>query len=785
MKISFHWLNDFVDCKLLSPSEIETLLRQAGLEVKEIETRGVHSDYVVVARILESIPHPNADRLSVCQVDDGSGKPRQIVCGAKNYKPGDNVPLALPGAVLPGDFKIKVGKLREIESQGMMCSAKELHLAEDAEGLLILPPDAKPGTLLHQIVPADIIFELEITPNRPDWLSHLGIAREIGIFTGRTVTPPKIVAPPCAPAGEAVSLEAKECSYYTVRKIRGVKVGPSPEWLCQRLSAIGLRPVNNVVDITNYVLFELGQPLHAFDSAKISGSLRIRHATANENFRALDGRDYTLQETDLVIADTKGPVALAGIMGGIDSSVTPETTDILLESAVFDPQTVRRTSRRLGLASDSSYRFERGIDPEMTTMASARAVALITEIAGGNADESLFEVGTLYSRQEVKLRHNRVRSLLGLELFDDEIEISLTKIGLEKISGGKESFWIIPGFRRDISREADLVEEIARVVGIERIPSRHTAIFVPTSAPDRTYDFVMTLRQRLVGFGFHEARTSTLISASEAACFGTPIELKNPFGDDQSCLRTSLLPGLLAALKRNLDHGATSIQLFECGRIFSRSTAEESVSLALVAYGSRGKETTWRSTAAQLWDVFDLKGLVRELAELSEEDFSPQQPPPEPFGAAVKVLRNGLQIGILGQLQPSEVRKLGAAHPIFAAEFYVQAWQNDRDTTRITTPLPRFPSSTRDIALVAPLDLAFSSIKAVLIAQKEPLLDTIRLFDVFTDPTGKKLPADKKSLAISLTFRSPERTLKAEEVNACTNRLKAALKEHWGVDFRE
>lgn len=781
MKISLNWLRDFVDCTL-SSSELEALFRRAGLEVAGVETRGANFDKVVVARILESNPHPNADRLSVCKVDDGSGTPRQIVCGAKNYKVGDKVPLALPGAVLPGDFKIKTGKLRGVESEGMMCSAKELSLAADAEGLLILPVDAMPGAPIGDLFPPDVLFELEITPNRPDWLSHLGIAREISVFTGLPLTTPGIPAPAFAPAKETIRLEARECPYYTLRRIRGVKVGPSPQWLADRLTAVGLRPVNNVVDVTNYVLFELGQPLHAFDAAKIEGSLHVRRAAAGENFRALDGRNFRLGEDFLVIADDKRPVALAGVMGGEDSGVSSTTTDILLESAVFDPAFVRRASRSLGLLSDSSYRFERGVDPEMVASASARAAELIVQVAGGVAGDVVLEAGSHWARTEIALRHARVRTLLGTEISDAEIENCLLKVGLEKTSGDGDSSWSVPGFRHELTREADLIEEIARVIGIDRIPSHTAGLFAPSSAADAAYDFLMSQRLALSGLGFSEARTSTLVSVSDAAWFGPAVELKNPFGDDQSRLRTSLLPGLLAALRRNLDLGADSVALFECGRIFS--TSGEASRISLVASGSR-TATDWRETSPRKWDIFDLKGAVAQWAKLSENDFAVLPNPPLPFGAAMEVFKNGVRIGLLGILHPAEARRLGAGTSVVAAEFDAVAWQGAVNPIPATKPLPKFPGSSRDIALTAPLQLPYGDVREAVLAQQEPLLESVALFDLFTDPTGKNLPPDRKSLAISLTFRAAGRTLTTEEVNATTDRLKAGLKERLGVDFRE
>lgn len=778
MKISLSWLREFVDCQLPA-SGLEALLRRAGLEVAAIETRGVDLPKVVVAQILESTQHPNADRLSVCRVDDGSGTPRQIVCGAKNYAVGDKVPLALPGAVLPGDFKIKVGKLRGVESEGMMCSAKELSLADEAEGLLILDPSLAPGTPLAEVFPPETLLELEITPNRADWLSHLGVAREIGVFTGLPVRPPAFPVVPVKPAGDAVTLADAGCAYYTLRRIRGVKVGPSPAWLRGRLEAVGLRSINNVVDVTNYILFELGQPLHAFDAAKIHGGLKVRAASAGETFAALDGKTYPLAERDLVIADDQRAVALAGVMGGEDSGVTESTTDILLESALFAPGRVRHTSRRLGLISDSSYRFERGVDPEMVASASARAAELIVQVAGGMADEELLEAGVHWARPEIGLRHARARAVLGDDIDDDRIESALAAAGFERLSGGTDSQWAVPGYRREVCREADLIEEIVRVVGIESIPSRAAAIFAPASEADAAYDFAMDLRLRLVGAGFHEARTSTLVSEADASWFGPAVALKNPFGDEQSRLRTSLLPGLLAAARRNIDQGAATVCLFEAGRVFHPD--QEAPRLALIACGPR-EARNWRGGSGRDWDVFDLKGVVAMLCGSAE--LLPIADPPLPFGAALEVRVGTTRIGFVGTLHPSEARRLGLPQTVLA-ECDLGAWRPLASGDRTTTPLPKFPASTRDIALVAPRELPFADVETAVRSAEEPLLEATELFDLFADPTGAKLPAEKKSLAISLTFRAPGRTLTTEEVNAAADRIKARLRAGLGVDFRE
>jgi phenylalanyl-tRNA synthetase beta chain len=781
VKISINWLRDFVDCQLPA-SELETLLRRAGLEVAGIDQRGAAIDHVVAAEILESTQHPNADRLSVCKVNDGSPEPRQIVCGAKNYKVGDKVPLALPGAVLPGDFKIKTGKLRGVESEGMMCSAKELRLAEDSEGLLILPPETTPGTPIKDLFPAETILELEITPNRSDWLSHLGVVREIGVFTGLPVKAPEPALPPTASAEGSVRLEGEGCAFYTLRRISGVKVGPSPQWLRDRLAAVGLRSVNNVVDVTNYVLLELGQPLHAFDAAKISGPLQVRAASEGEAFRALDGREYKLPAGSLVIADDNGPAALAGVMGGEGSGVSEFTTDILLESAVFDPSRVRRASRALALFSDSSYRFERGVDPEGVILASARAVELILQVAGGTAEPVLLVAGKCPERGKVSLRHSRVRDLLGISLSNSEIESSLARVGLEKLAAGDETRWSIPGYRRELRREADLIEEIARVVGIEKIPSLAQGPFAASSDADAAYDLAMNLRRSLAGMGFHEARTSTLVSAADVSHFGEAVALKNPFGEDQSQLRNSLVPGLLAALRRNLDQGAKSIALFECGRVFK--AAGEGQRLAIVLTGER-HESNWRGESVRSWDVFDLTGAVRQLAGLSEKDIVPMATPAAPFGACADVFLNGKQIGVVGQLAPAVARDIGASAPLLAAEFDLDLWRAAASAKTQVAALAKFPGSARDIAFVAPLALPYGEVRSLIETLKEPLLESVRLFDLFTDPKGEKIPSDKKSMAISLTFRSPERTLTADEIQAAADRIKVALREKLGVDFRE
>jgi phenylalanyl-tRNA synthetase beta chain len=779
MKISLSWLKEFVPYEGTAQG-LEELLTRAGLEVPAIETRGADFPNVVVAQILESNPHPNADRLSVCRVVDGSGTPRQIVCGARNYKVGDKVPLALPGAVLPGDFKIKTGKLRGIESEGMMCSAKELRLAEEAEGLLILPGDLKTGTPIAEVFPPETVLEIEITPNRPDWLSHVGVAREVAANTGLAASAPQPAIPATREDASRARIEkAAACPFYSVRRIRGVKVVPSPDWLKQRLESIGLRAINNIVDITNYVMMELGQPLHAFDAAKISGGIVVRSAQAGEKFLALDGREYTLRPHDLVIADSQRAVALAGVMGGEDSGVSEGTTEILLESALFDAPSVRATGRGLDLHSDSSYRFERGVNPAGILAASARAVELILELAGGEADAEVVTAGALPRLEwTVDLAYARCRNLLGVELPDEEIDGALAKLGLERLSATADAAtWRIPPFRADLTRDVDLIEEVVRLVGIDRIPGKIAGAPAAVSAADLAYDASMEVRLMLRGMGFSEARTSTLVAKPAGDNF---LEVRNPLGEEQSALRPSMIGGLLAALRRNLNLGSATVRLFEVGRVFANALEEEVPSLALVATGPRAPRT-WRDAEAGPVELFDLRGVIEALAPQAR--FAPTSD--ARFGFAQEIRIGDFIAGVMGQLAPGTARELDARAPVVAAELRLEALQVAWLAPRVFVPSPKFPAVTRDIAAVLPRGLGFGEVEHVVQEAKEPLLAGLTPFDIFTDDSGAKLAADRKSLAFSLTFRSSERTLTADEVNAVCGRLKDRLREQLGIEFRE
>lgn len=793
MKVSLSWLSDHLDLAGRPVSELADLLTFAGVEVEGIHERGIRSDKIVVAQVQSFEQHPNADKLRLCQVDDGSGSPRQIVCGAKNFAVGDKVPLALPGAVMPGNFEIKESKLRGVLSQGMMCSGRELGLGDDHEGLLILSADAPVGRPLMEIVDSDTMFEVEITPNRPDLLSHLGMARELGALAHLPLKRPPHHGDDRTPQRAATAAEVRlddltGCPFYTARRISGVKVGPSPDWLQKKLQSVGLRPINNIVDITNYVLMEMGQPLHAFDASLLHGGIIVRRAAEGEKFTALDGKEYTLDAGDLVIADHQNPVAIAGVMGGEHSGVTEKTTDILLESAYFQTTTVRRTSRRLGMVSDSSYRFERGVDPRQVAGASALAITLILEIAGGTADDVLLAAGAPPPPPAVvPLDNDRCRRLLGAAISDAEIDAILTGLGLTKTAAG----WQPPSWRQDLHRPVDLMEEVARVYGIANLPAAGASLFAEESPADESYDFRLSLRRLLAARGLWEAQTIKLISAAQLGdALGTnpqpvnPLPLKNPLSDDHTHMRPSMLPGLLATAERNIRMGRSSLRFFEAGTVFARTTDNKPVerdTMGILLSGPVNGEA-WNLQAPAPADLYDLRGLIDSLCQGAQVKFKPVKHGGLLLSATVQV--NGKSVGLCGRLWPARERALNARHPVFAAEIDTAALQKALTREVKFEEMPRFPGITRDVALEVAADVPHSKFEDFFAAVKDPLLSSATLFDVFTDPTGQKLAADRKSVAWTILYRDMTRTLESAEVDAAHARVIEALKKALPVSVR-
>ncbi len=782
MKFSLNWLGEFVELPN-DVAELSELLTLAGVEIEGIETRGANFEHVVVAQINASAPHPNADRLSVCQVDDGSGQTRQIVCGAKNYKVGDKVPLAQPGATLTGGLKIKASKLRGVESQGMLCSAKELGIAEDAAGLLILSPEAKIGAPIGKVFPNDTILDVEITPNRADLLSHYGLAREIAAVTRKPLRQLGI-AEPRTLAGKAVQISApNECPFYSARRIENITVGPSPDWLRAKLEAVGLRAINNIVDITNFVMLELGQPLHAFDGDKLEGGINVRLAQPNEKFLALDGKTYQLSPQNMLIADAARGIAIGGVMGGEDTGVSDSTRNVLLESAYFLPSNIRRTARELNLPSDASYRFERGVDPAMVLRASERAAQLIREIAGGELAHETITAGTLPAPPAgFSLRYARCHELLGAEVAPTEVDRILEGFGLEKLGATEaQSSWRIPSYRSDLRREVDLIEEVVRVFGINRIPAADRSRFTPISAADRRYDFEMQLRQRLVARGFSEARTSALVGRQTlgSGFAESAVELRNPLSEDHVALRPSLLPGLIAALERNVRAGAKSVRLFEIGRVFIPPNGNEVRRLSLLLCGEANGAMHWRDRAGRKLDLFDLKGTLA-AAGLGEVSFRRVERAEFALGAEV-FLGEG-RAGVAGQLVSAQS---SASAPVFVAEIDLPNEFEASAGARQFRELQRFPAVGRDIALIAPESLSHDEILAAINEAKEPLLRAIELFDLFSGKDSAQIGAGRKSLAYSLTYSDKNRTLTSDEVSAAHDRIRERLRSQLSVELRE
>ncbi len=806
MKVTLNWLKHYVDFNW-SPEELTERLTMLGLEVEGVQKVAGEFDGIVVAQVLTRDKHPNADKLSVCRVNDGRGE-RQIVCGAQNFKAGDKVPLILPGASLPmkpGDkepFTIKVGKIRSVESHGMMCSPSELGLPDQVDGLLILREDAAVGQPFTQYLGrtgGDVVYDLEVTPNRPDLNSFVGIAREIAAVTGNPLRLPecKILNDECK-VEELVSvrLDAAElCPRYTARVIRGVKVGPSPDWLRAALEKVGLRSINNVVDVTNYVMLETGQPLHAFDYhlvAKDSAgkpAIVVRRASAGEKFTTLDGKEHTLSPDALLIADEQKAIALAGVMGGKNTEINEATVDVLLESAYFDPTKIRRTSKELGLRTDASYRFERGADIGVCEFASRRAAQLILETAGGKVAAGVVDA---YPEKRVPkqltLRHRKVNELLGTGLTAERIDGFLTKLDFKLVAPGT---FEIPTHRVDMKREADLIEEVARLFGVDKLPSTPPRGALGANAFDAVHDQLAEARRILTGLGLNEAQGQTLISdasAKMAAAEPTLVPLANPLSSDMGVLRPSLMPGLMDSLHHNASHRVQDVALFEIGRVFlnNNGTAKEERRVALAVMGRRSLEFWSGADRDAAVDAFDMKGTVEEFLEqfgLRGIAYTRRAEPTALFIESAVIALGGKQaLGEIGQLSPVIAKQYDLRGAVFLAELNLDLLLARRNPARSFKALPVFPSSRRDVAMLVAEDTTHDAVLQAVKQAKAANLESVELFDVFR---GKNVPEGQKSLAYAFTYRGADKTLTDAEVNSAHERLVAHLKQVLGATVRD
>ncbi|MBC7980456.1 MAG: phenylalanine--tRNA ligase subunit beta [Armatimonadetes bacterium] len=790
MNISLNWLSTHLDLSDKSIDGISDLFTFAGVEVEGITSRGIASEKIVVARIIEAIQHPNADRLKVTQVDCGESELRQIVCGAQNYKVGDKVPCALPGAVLPGGFTIGETVMRKVESKGMLCAAEEIGLPKGEDGLLILPEDSPIGAPVKTLFDSDVLLELEVTPNRPDLLSHSGMARELATL----LKTPLISRPPFKPdtiPSDTIRIESPDsCPYYTATFIADIEVRESPAWLKERLTSIGLRSINNIVDVTNYVLHEIGQPLHAFDAAKVTGALVVRQAKEGEAFKALDGSIHILTSDDLLISDESGAaLALAGIMGGLDSGVTESTTSILLESAYFTPANIRRTARRTALSSDSSYRFERGVDPVAVVQAAALAIHLI--IDGKCSEPGIQSAGVLPEPPlPVFLDLEKLHRLLGNSISTPAAEDILTRLGLEKLPAGS---WRIPTFRADLQRHIDLVEEITRIHGLANVPSRLQATFAPTSEIDAAYDADMILRRRLAALGLYECQTIKLIADSQLADIlplrllqdGDLIRVKSPLSEDHSIMRPSIVPGLVSSAGRNVRQQINSIRLFEMGRVFrnaggGKALDQESDALAILVTGNTNS-SSW-AAKDRTADLYDLKGILSALLPNQTVTLKPKERENVALSAEIKA--GDQTIGVFARMLPKRERDLDFPNPVFLAELDLGKLRKLISSPTQTADLPQFPGSSRDAAMEIPADTNNCRIEEALGNASEPLLVSYECFDLFIDPSGRKIAADRKSIAYRFNYRAQDRTLKTAEIDEAHERILELLGKIPGLTFR-
>ena len=777
MKFSVNWLREFVDLPE-NPEEIADLLTRAGVETENIETRGAKIEQVIVSQIVASSRHPNADRLTVCEVDDGSGANRQIVCGATNYKVGDKVPLALPGAKLPNGLEIRKSKLRGIESEGMLCSPIELGLGEDSSGLLILTPDAKIGAPIVDLFPTDTILDVEITPNRGDLLSHFGLAREIAALTEKklksTARESKI---PVKKTGVTIT-STRECPFFSARRIDNVTVGPSPQWLRAKIESVGIRSINNIVDISNFVMLELGQPSHAFDADKLKGSINVRLARDGEKFLALDGKTYSLKPDSCVVADQERVIGIGGVMGGEETAVTDSTKNILLEAAYFLPASIRRTARQLNLPSDASYRFERGVDPEMVLRASQRATELIQEIAGGIPAKEINVDGKLPANPaDVSLRYEKCERVVGIAIKPKTVDEVLTRFGLKKISAAEITKWKIPSFRPDLQRDVDLIEEVVRAYGAEKIPGTDRSRFTPSTAADHSHDLELQMRRRLAAAGLNEVRTSKLLPRERLAFGENAIALRNPLSKDHVALRPSLLPGLLGVLDHNIRAGVERVAIFEIGKVFEPPTSAEQKRVAILLWGNIASKLHWRNEKRRV-DFFDLKGAI----ELARSGLSFRRGQHANFALAVEIIAGNQLVGLAGLLTNSLTATIDASGGVFVAEVSIDFPVSSLGSRATFRELGKFPSVTRDIAMIVGEDLTHEKIWEVIWHPTEPLLERVEFFDLFA---GTEIGEGKKSLAYRLTYRDPSRTLRNEEVNAAHAKIRERLRSDLGAELRE
>jgi len=809
MKINLDWLSEYVD--LPNPAEeLVDILPMLGIEVEENDDAGtVTLENVVVGEVLEKSQHPEADRLSVCSVEVGAENPAQIVCGATNFKPGDRVPVALPGAKLPGGFKIKKSKLRGVTSEGMMCSAKELELGDDDAGLFLLSGKPEIGKPITDVFSKSTTLELEITANRGDCLSHIGVAREVSAYYQNPVRIPqcKVQAKPVDSPNQncllsSLQVESSHCPYYTLWSIKGVKIEPSPDWLVRKIESIGLRPINNVVDITNFVLHETGQPLHAFDLKKISGSsIIVREAREGEKITTLDDQERELSTKMMVIADSEKPLVVAGIMGSVDAEVDNTTSDIVLESAWFHPGSVRATARSLGLHTDSSQRFSRDVDPQGVEFAAQRAVDLILEIAGGTASEEYVSIGTPpRGARTIKIEPTYVEERCGFEVNSEDLISSWQRLGFS-VEGSSPIQVTVPSYRSEVDRPIDLVEEYLRIRGTADLQGSKFLSPSLQRENEPAFDLCDRAVDNLIGQGYQEVCNYSLRSANEVSTWFPEINqealaLGNPLTADHTHIRPSLLPGLVEVLAHNQRNLNSLNRVFEIGKVF-RPGPRGNAELISIAWAQSLSNTQKNWKEENQSDFFDLKNSLERLLHASGmslpkghwqtiEDKLPWQ-----GGYAANlgdVHKNKLEI-CLGTLQLNVTKKYDLKGAVLAVEILIDSvLLNKKKKSTAFSAFSTFPPAIKDLALVVEKTESSESVRkkveeiASQATDEEISLDPVAIFDVFE---GKGLPDNMKSIAFTIRMRAKDRTMGEKEINKTFEKILEAIDSQTKYELRK